>query len=180
MVCVESHVFFFIKLLILWIEILPKLVELRRVKSDDRVDLRCFLHDPCTNPRSFDFYFFSAFSLLPELPYFWADDLVLNDHLSVSKLWELLPKTLHFWLKAWELSIRKKRKHAKHDVFRPKSLQIWELPILNVTRVVFSKNIEFYRRNVSFAFFSGALDRKSRFPWELMVYFAQMYGSFDF
>ena len=86
---------------------------------------------------------------------------------------------LHFWLKVWELSIRKKRKHAKHDVFRPKSLQVWELPILNVKRVLFSQNIVFYRRNVSFAFFSGALDQKSIFSRELMVSFAQMYGSFD-
>ena len=90
----------------------------------------------------------------------------------MSKLWELPPKMLHFWLKVWELSIRKKRKHAKRDVFRPKSLQVWELPILNVTRVLFSKNIVFYRRNMAFAFFSGALDQKSLFSRELMVSFA--------
>ena len=91
---------------------------------------------------------------------------------------------IHFWLNSWEPPILKSMKHEKHRVFKPKSLQVWELRVLNVKRVkismFFSKVscfiVEIEKRSI-FAIFSGALNEKGPLSWELMVCFAQTCGS---
>ena len=52
---------------------------------------------------------------------------------------------LYFRLNVWELSIRKSMKHEKIRVFKLKSLQIWELRVLNVKRVKISRFLQKYR-----------------------------------
>ena len=50
-----------------------------------------------------------------------------------------------FWLNSWEPPILKSMKYEKHRVFKLKSLQVWELRVLNVKRVKISIFFQKYR-----------------------------------
>ena len=73
---------------------------------------------------------------------------------------------IHFWLNSQEPPILKSMKHEKHRVFKLKSLQVWELRVLNVKRVKISIFFQKYRvlsqklKNARFLQFSVELSTK--------------------
>ena len=77
---------------------------------------------------------------------------------------------IHFWLNSWEPPILKSMKHEKHRVFKLKSLQVWELRVLNVKRVKISIFFQKYRvlsmklkSTVFLHFLAELLTKKVRF-----------------